>query len=244
MTLSSVARAFCLLIPLGVVTADWIWNITPEAGSVGALKYQPVLDWDDDTCYHTAAIDPSGNTNLGLHPSSSEAECRKRNRLDHCNAYAREKCNHGWCVYMYGYYTEMDWSPWSNHRHDWEHAMVWTRDGAVWSVMWSAHGEYNDADPSKVLWQGSHPKLVAHHGAGHTGSLRLAKSSDDKAENILGKWVACPLQQRGYLKNSIWNVLVGVDWGDAHMDLADGRFKEMLQKYMPDKAREDGFTAN
>jgi hypothetical protein len=95
-----------------------------------------------------------------------------------------------------------------------------------------------------VLWEGNHPKLVAHHGTGSTGSLRLAEGSDKKAENVLGKWFACPLQQREYIKGSVWNALVGTNWVKAHMDLADGRFKDMLEKHMPNKAREEGFTAS
>jgi hypothetical protein len=94
-----------------------------------------------------------------------------------------------------------------------------------------------------VLWEGNHPKLVAHHGTAMTGSLRLATDSDKKAENVLGKWVACPLQQRDHMKMSVWNKLVGTNWGGAHMDLKDERFVDMLNKYMPKKAREEGFTA-
>ncbi|KAF1829724.1 hypothetical protein BDW02DRAFT_485857, partial [Decorospora gaudefroyi] len=90
-----------------------------------ALKWQPVLDWDTNTCYQTSAIDSSGHTNPGLAPDWDLSECRSRARLENCNTYARQRCNHGWCVYMYGYYSEMDWSPFSEHRHDWEHAMVW-----------------------------------------------------------------------------------------------------------------------
>lgn len=198
--------------------------------------------------------------NPGLEPSSSEAECRKKDRLDYCNTYARERCNNGWCVYMYGYYAEMDWSVWSSHRHDWEHAMVWTRGGDVWSVMWSAHGSCNfspshftshiltiqsdsDADPRDVLWQGSHPKLVAHHSTGGTSSLRRAKSSDDVAENHYGEWFACPLQQFEHVDPVVWKTLLDKDWGEAHMDLYPGRYEEMLNKYMPKQAKADGFKA-
>jgi hypothetical protein len=139
----SAAKAALVFAFIGITTADLTGVIRDPliAGTDGALKWQPVLDWDKDTCYQTSAIDNNGNTNPGLAPSSSESECRDPSRQWNCNTYARERCNHGWCVYMYGYYSEMDWSQWSSHRHDWEHAMVWTRGDSAWSVMWSAHGD-------------------------------------------------------------------------------------------------------
>lgn len=147
MTRIALSHTFIFLTALGKATADSIWNLPESHASAGALRYQPALDWDDDTCYHTAAIEPSGKTNPGLVPNSDESQCREKNRLDYGNVYAREVCNQGWCVYMYGYYSEMDWSRWSSHRHDWEHAMVWTRGADVWSVMWSAHGECTTRHP-------------------------------------------------------------------------------------------------
>lgn len=75
----------------------------------GARKWQPVLDFDTDTCYHTAAISPDGSTNEGLDWTTDVSECRSEDRLWHSNTYARERCNHYWCAYMYGYYSEMDY---------------------------------------------------------------------------------------------------------------------------------------
>lgn len=75
-----------------------------------------------------------------------------------------------------------------------------------------------------------------------TGSLRRAKGSDKKPENVLGTWVTSPLQEYTYVDDKVWAALVGTDWGNAHMDLKDGRFQDMLKLYMPKKAREEGFV--
>lgn len=137
----SLFKVGILVSMLGTSMAN-VLNPLGSDATEGALKWQPVLDFDKDTCYHTAAIDSSGNTNAGLEPSSSEDECRSEDRLWHCNTYARERCNHYWCAYMYGYYSEMDYDAWTGgHRHDWEHVIVWTLHDEVTYVSWSAHGD-------------------------------------------------------------------------------------------------------
>lgn len=266
MSLSTIVKTATLLSTLNLSLADVITPLYPIAATDGALKWQPVLDWDKDTCYHTAAIDPNGNTNPGLETTPQVGPCRQADRLSHCNAYSRERCNHGWCVYMYGYYSEMDNDAWANaygHRHDWEHAMVWIRGDAPWSVMWSAHGDCkscckkanslgcanylssdSDADPREVRWEGdTHPKLVAHHGGARTGSLRLAKGDDDNIENDFGRWFTCHLQSREKMNDWIGHKLMTTDFGSAHIDLTDEKFPEVLEKYMPKQARADGFDA-
>ncbi|KAI4616853.1 hypothetical protein J4E83_006434 [Alternaria metachromatica] len=161
------------------------------SGTEGALKWQPVLDWDKDVCYQTSAIDSNGNTNPGLDAKFSVGECRDPSRQWNCNTYA----------------------------HD-------------------------DADPRNVRWEATtHPKLVAHRGGANTASLRLAKAADDNIENDLGIWQACHLQQIGVMDNHLAQKLLNTNWGDAHMDLPDGRFQEQLEKHMPKQARQDGFTA-
>ncbi|KAF4341655.1 hypothetical protein FBEOM_4393 [Fusarium beomiforme] len=38
----------------------------PENADVESLRYQPLLDFDEDSCYNTAAIDQWGNVNFGM----------------------------------------------------------------------------------------------------------------------------------------------------------------------------------
>ena len=66
-------------------------------------KFQPVLDFDKDGCYNTAAIDGGGNVNGGLDAifKCPADECRKKDRLDNNNVYSRKRCNNGWCAIMY-----------------------------------------------------------------------------------------------------------------------------------------------
>jgi hypothetical protein len=125
---------------LSTSIANLLDPLLPNA-SEGALKWQPVLDFDKDVCYHVAAVDGSLRLNEGLNPSSSTRECRAQDRLYHSNAYVRQRCNHYWCAYMYAYYSEFDYSAFSSHRHDWEHAIVWTLHDQVVFVSWSHHGD-------------------------------------------------------------------------------------------------------
>lgn len=54
-----------LLAASTAVTADIIMPIQ-EGASERALKFQPLMDFDTDSCFNTAAIDPAGWTNPGL----------------------------------------------------------------------------------------------------------------------------------------------------------------------------------
>ena len=140
-------RARSLLpILLGTTIANLL-GATPDNATPGALKWQPVLDFDRDTCLHTAAIDEWGNLNEGL-TTNQFSQCSDGDRLQHANTYSRQRCNHGWCAYMYAYYAEMDATVASiattgrigGHRHDWEHVIVWTLNDEMSFVSWSAHG--------------------------------------------------------------------------------------------------------
>ena len=74
----------------------------PENASDAELKYQPVMDFDTDSCYNTGAIDPDGNLNPGLQKDQTGVteNCDKVNRLWNSNVYSRERCNNGVCAYM------------------------------------------------------------------------------------------------------------------------------------------------
>ncbi len=77
----------------------------PLRASGFELLYQPLLDFDRDCCYNTAAISPSGQLNNGIgggNPVTALLLCRSRNRLDNSNVYSRARCNaNGWCAIMY-----------------------------------------------------------------------------------------------------------------------------------------------
>lgn len=65
------------------------------------LRWQPVLDFDSDGCYNTAAIDPSGYTNPGRGATGTpEGGCRDPPQLENSNVYSRARCNNGICATM------------------------------------------------------------------------------------------------------------------------------------------------
>ncbi|RYP51922.1 hypothetical protein DL768_002890 [Monosporascus sp. mg162] len=219
----------------GRCTANLVWPFTTSA-SDGALKFQPGLDFDTDSCYQTAAIGVDGSLNEGLEPGTGE--CRDVGRLSMSQTYVRERCNHGWCAYLYGYYFEKDDSIWAGaHKHDWEHIIVWALNNEVAYVSWSAHGDYTTEHHTSVRFEDNHPKIVYHQGGGLTHSFRKAEPDDDAIENILGMWYRALLVSLEWMAGDVKDKLLNNDWGHAHPDLSDDAFARALDKAMPWDAR-------
>ncbi|KAJ8109692.1 hypothetical protein OPT61_g7275 [Boeremia exigua] len=202
----------------------------PSSGSLdenatsGALKYQPVIDFDQSACYNTAAITRDGHCNEGL--ELGQGDCRQLNRLHGGNTYVREKCtNDGWCFYLYGYYFEKDegGSLASGHKHDWEHLVVWTLNSEARYLAWSAHGNYYVNKPNAVEWQGNNPKFVVHRDRGTTHAFRRS-DRNEPPENALGKWIRSPLVSLERTNKILKDKMLTHDWGHAHPDLTDERF--------------------
>ncbi|CAG7555128.1 unnamed protein product [Fusarium equiseti] len=213
----------------------------PADASEGALKFQPLLDIDDKECVITAAIDINGTVNDGQDPDALDDHCSGLNRLSHLNVYARERCNHYWCAYMYAYYTEADervgWI--TKHRHDWEHVIVWTLNDQVTYVSWSANGDYTTAYHTEVLFDGNHPKFVLHSGWFTYSSLRRATGDDNKTL----KWISGALLSWEKMDQQISNNLNVHDFKDTHLDLKEERFAHTLFKNMPaDAKNNEGFS--
>lgn len=204
----------------------------PATGSLGqdategALKYQPVIDFDKSACYNTAAITRDGHPNNGL--ETGQGDCRQKNRLENSNTYVREKCtNDGWCFYLYGYYFEKDeggsLSFGHGHKHDWEHIGVWALKGEVKFLAWSAHGNYKVNKPNSVEWQGNNPKFVVERDMASTHAFRRAEGNEPP-ENAFGKWYQSPLVSLERMDGSLKQKMLNNDWGHAHPDLTDERF--------------------
>lgn len=93
-----------------------------------------------------------------------------------------------------------------------------------------------------MRFEGTHPKIVAHHGTANTGSLRLAEADDDNIENDLGQWFKAFLLSRETMNDGLGHKLMTTDWGSAHMDTMDERFGSALDSAMPWDARHnEGF---
>jgi hypothetical protein len=127
------AHFLALVVLLAVPSASEILDPLPEAASKKELRFQPLLDFDKDGCYNTAAIDENGRRNPGIMKSfSSHSRCRDKLQLVNSNAYSRKRCNHGYCAIMYEYYFEKDQSiGLSGHRHDWENIVVFTKGDKI-----------------------------------------------------------------------------------------------------------------
>src|SRR5687767_6900435 len=97
----------------------------PQRATTNDLRWQPSMDFDLDGCYNVPAIDTDGNVAEGLENNwvGLATDCRDRSDLENNNVYSRQRCNNGWCVYIYEYYFEKDVAvPYfadPGHRHDW-----------------------------------------------------------------------------------------------------------------------------
>ncbi|PCD42835.1 hypothetical protein AU210_005360 [Fusarium oxysporum f. sp. radicis-cucumerinum] len=198
-----------------------------------SLRYQPALDFDKDSCYHTAAIDRDGVVNKGLSIHGGiTRDCRDRTRLDNANVYTRKRCNNCWCAYMYEYYFETDRTglPWSGHIHDWENVVVFVKNNTIQRVVASAHGKYRHKD--NLLLQDGHPLIVYHKSFMSTHALRFAKDEDVKdVENDYGKWVIADLiGWDGFPTPEFKQKLSSHKFGKANFHLTDGQFAWSLEK--------------
>ena len=183
--------------PLPPSKRDIVPNL-PESYDPLELTLQPLLDFDSDGCYNTAAISPAGATNPGKGATTTpQGGCRDRAQLETSNAYSRKRCNNGYCAVMYEYYFEKDQaiggSFLGGHRHDWENIVVFTRGESVVRVAPSCHGRYAGASGSFLLSEG-HPLLVYHKDGAATHCFRFASGGDiSRPENHFGVFYRSPL---------------------------------------------------
>ncbi|KAK4095735.1 NPP1-domain-containing protein [Parathielavia hyrcaniae] len=214
----------------------------PQRATANDLRWQPSLDFDTDGCYNVPAIDAQGNIVQGL-PSAwtgLSSDCRALSDLDNNNVYSRQRCNSGWCVYLYGYYFEKDVAIPNffdaGHRHDWEHIAVWVRQstGRAEYVAASQHGDYEIRAAGQVRWDGDHPKMVYHKDGLSTHCFRFANADDDRIENHKGVWFRGALvSYNGFPSAALRNKLFAHDFGSASIDFKDARFAGAITKAKP-----------
>ncbi|SPO05487.1 uncharacterized protein DNG_08174 [Cephalotrichum gorgonifer] len=213
----------------------------PQRATANDLRWQPSLDFDKDGCYNVPAISASGEIAQGLPHSwvGLSSECRDASDLDNNNVYSRQRCNSGWCVYLYDYYFEKDVAvPYFQdvgHTHDWEHIAVWVRDGGRPEYVGaSQHGNFEVRRAQDVRWDGDHPKMVYHKDGGSTHCFRFATAADDKIENHRGVWFRGALVgYNGFPGGGIREKLEAHDFGKANFALKDASFPNALEKARP-----------
>ncbi|KAH9892381.1 NPP1-domain-containing protein [Xylariomycetidae sp. FL2044] len=228
----------------------------PEKATANDKKFQPAMDFDTDGCYNTPAIDAGGSVAQGLeHNNVGLAEdCRDPSDLANNNVYARARCNHGWCAYVYDYYFEKDVSLANfpldpGHRNDWEHIVVFAQqqqDGGVGEearyVSASAHGEYDTRDAADVRWEdGTHPKMVYHKDGLSTHAFRFANEDDDAIENATGAWfLGALVSWNGFptATPALRDTLSAYDFGSANFALKDASFAGQLASAKGDRIPE------
>ncbi|RGP65182.1 mosquitocidal toxin [Fusarium longipes] len=205
----------------------------PQNASSLELEFQPLLDFDMDGCYNTAAMDPKGRTNSGLGPTASpQGRCRDRIQLENANVYSRSRCNNGYCAIMYEYYFEKDqsvgFSFLAGHRHDWENVVVFVKDGEIIRVVPACHGKYGPykeapagtwPEPIKyknaIPLKDNHPMIVYHRHGGGTHCLRLAHHKDVKdPENPFKAFHRAPLVG--------WKYWSSMEFRDKMLDAWEG----------------------
>ncbi|MFJ2397251.1 NPP1 family protein [Streptomyces sp. NPDC087843] len=212
----------------------------PQNATRDDLTWQPDLDYDTDSCYNVPAIGPDGTISQGLdhNNTTASADCRDQSDLDNTNAYSRQRCNSGWCVYLYDYYFEKDVAVQNvadagGHVHDWEHIAVWVKDNQAQYVSTSAHGEYHFHPASEVRWDGTHPKVVYQKDGGSTHDFRLANSNDEPPENYYHDWRRSALISYNGFPSGLRDKLYEHGFGHASMGTSDSAFADNLRKAVP-----------
>lgn len=205
----------------------------------------PVFDFDSDGCLPSAGISRSGAQNGGLNPSGGiTAGCRSSTFLATSNTLHRHACITSgadtYCGHFYALYFLKDQisALGGGHRHDWEYAAVWTKNGVVTHGGYSAHGDLNNADISTLDLQNGHLKIVYHKDGVATHAMRFAQSGE-VAENPYGQFVApniiswYELKGDGVTNAQMRTKLNAYDYGSATIPLKDSNFLTNLNTYKP-----------
>ncbi|QNP68441.1 NPP1 family protein [Streptomyces roseirectus] len=236
LAVTAAAGALVLAVPTAAYAAPP--KALPQNAEAAELTFLPAFDYDTDGCYSTPAIGPDGTINGGLNPTGPlSGECHDASDLDNTNSYSRSKCNNGWCAYMYGLYFEKDQalanSSIGGHRNDWEHVVIWVRNGAVEYVATSNHGSFTISPASSVRFDGTHAKVVYHKDGISTHCFRLAGANDEPPENDKHTWQYPPLVGWNGYPAGLRDKLSAYDFGSANFGLKDGNFVNHLTKAKP-----------
>ncbi|KAH8680485.1 necrosis inducing protein-domain-containing protein [Ilyonectria robusta] len=137
---------------------------------------KPLLDFDSDRCYNTAAMDPSGRINSGKGATGTPyGQCCDPPQLDNSKACSRKRCNNGYCTVIYEYCFEKDQAVGGScaggHRHGWDNIVVFNLF------------PLND----------HHPLLVYHEDDGGYCSRSANRNDIAHPENPFGGFYCSPL---------------------------------------------------
>ncbi|KAI0160488.1 secreted protein [Xylariaceae sp. FL1272] len=209
----------------------------PGCATDADKKWQPAMDFDTDGCYNSPAIDASGNLATGLSCGGAKnGHCRDLSDLQNNNVYSRARCNNGWCGYLYGYYFEkdqtVDGSCGVGHKNDWEHIVVWVKDGDSMPsyVAVSQHKGFEVRAAAEVRWLDTHPKVVYHQDGILTHDFRFANEDDDNIENHTGAWFFGDVVGfLGFPSADLRDKMNNADWGAGLPDIREDVFPGKLE---------------
>ncbi|OCQ19988.1 sugar-binding protein [Pseudoalteromonas luteoviolacea] len=207
---------------------------------------EPVFDFDTDGCLPSAGISRTGVQNSGLKTTGSlGGSCRDSQFLNTSNTVHRYACKNTetgiYCGHFYAMYFKKDQVfPYfgGGHRHDWEYAAVWTKDGIVTHGSYSAHGDLFTKPANELPFENGHLKIVYHKDGILTHAFRFAKSNE-VAENHYNRFVTpniiswYTMQGDGVSNQTLRTKLNQYDYGSATLPVKDSRFLHNLNRFKP-----------
>jgi hypothetical protein len=232
--------------------AVWCSDASVQLGLFGvasaeAKRFAPLFDFDTDSCYAAPAVWLDGTMNKGLKNSGSiTGGCRSLEQLQIANTYSRSasivKDGSTYRVHMYALYFQKDQAVGGidafGHRHDWEYALAWTRDGTLTHASYSAHGKVTTRGRNEIPCDGDHVKIVYHKEGGQTHCFRFAKENE-APENGLHRWLTPIVVEWGQMRGfTVTNEQLraqfnGYDYGKANCSFNDKNFPREIAKSPP-----------
>ncbi len=221
----------------------------PERAGIMTNQVVPVVDYDNDSCLPSAAVNRDGVQNGGRKPSGSmTGDCRDGDFLRKSNFYHRYMCKvkdgNEYCGHMFEVYFKKDqwrnsfWGQYSGHRHDVEAIVTWTKNGELTHASTSAHGDWTTVSESKIPKYYGHPMFVYHKDNVRTHAMRVAKTNE-QAENPAGVWGWPPvvswytMKGDGISNQSMRNKFNSYDFGSASFKIKDSKFKSQMNSARP-----------
>ena len=206
----------------------------------------PVFDFDGDGCLPSAGISRTGQQNSGLKTTGRlGGDCRDSQFLATSNTLHRYACTSTaqgqFCGHFYALYFKKDQVFdffGGGHRHDWEYAAVWLKDGMITHGSYSAHGDLYTKPASELPFENGQLKIVYHKDGILTHAFRFAKTNE-VAENDYHFFVTPPIiswyemQGDGLNNAELRDKLNSYDYGSATVPVKDSRFLDNLNRFRP-----------